>query len=112
MPDTAYSQSIEVAPPQNKHNFANFSQNSQHKEKLGHHSAELQPAEHLWPLTNEALIHRCFANIDAYEFPQPNKHWNQSHSSLCACYTVEGSGVAYCIWMVGVMTGLPRLRGL
>jgi transposase len=29
------------------------------------YSPELQPAEHLWPLTNTALANRHFASIDA-----------------------------------------------
>lgn len=31
------------------------------------HSPELQPAEHLWPLTNEALVNQYFADIDELE---------------------------------------------
>jgi transposase len=31
------------------------------------YSPELQPAEHLWPLTNAALINRYFATIDELE---------------------------------------------
>lgn len=34
------------------------------------YSPELQPAEHLWPLTNEALVNQCFADIDAVEEAQ------------------------------------------
>jgi transposase len=30
-------------------------------------SPELQPAERLWPLTNEALANRCFADLDELE---------------------------------------------
>jgi transposase len=31
------------------------------------YSLELQPAEHLWPLTNSVLINQHFANIDELE---------------------------------------------
>ena len=31
------------------------------------HSPELQPAERLWPLTNEPLANRHFADLDAME---------------------------------------------
>jgi transposase len=34
------------------------------------YSPELQPAEHLWPLTNEGLVNQCFADIDALEEAQ------------------------------------------
>jgi transposase len=34
------------------------------------YSPELQPAEHLWPLTNEALVNRHFASIEALEEAQ------------------------------------------
>jgi hypothetical protein len=34
------------------------------------YSPELQPAEHLWMLTNEALVNQCFADIDALEEEQ------------------------------------------
>jgi transposase len=34
------------------------------------YSPELQPAEHLWPLTNTALINRHFATIDDLEDAQ------------------------------------------
>jgi transposase len=34
------------------------------------HSPELQPAEHLWPLTNTALANRHFASIDELEDAQ------------------------------------------
>lgn len=30
-------------------------------------SPELQPAEQLWPLTNEAIANRSFANLDELE---------------------------------------------
>jgi transposase len=34
------------------------------------YSPELQPAEHLWPLTNAALVNRRFANIEELEDAQ------------------------------------------
>jgi len=34
------------------------------------HSPELQPAEHLWPLTNTVLVNRHFASIDELEGAQ------------------------------------------
>jgi len=34
------------------------------------YSPELQPAEHLWPLTNTALVHRHFTSIEEVEDPQ------------------------------------------
>lgn len=29
------------------------------------YSPELQPAEHLWPLTNEGIANQCFADLEA-----------------------------------------------
>ena len=37
------------------------------------YSPELQPAEHLWPLTNTALANRHFATIDALEDAQAER---------------------------------------
>ena len=34
------------------------------------YAPELQPAEHLWPLTNEPLANRCFATMEALEAVQ------------------------------------------
>jgi hypothetical protein len=34
------------------------------------YSPELQPAEHLWMLTNEALVNACFANLEDLEEAQ------------------------------------------
>ena len=34
------------------------------------YSPELQPAEHLWQLSNDALINQCFADIDELEEAQ------------------------------------------
>jgi len=38
-----------------------------HLEFLPSHSPELQPAERLWPLTNEAVANRLFENLDELE---------------------------------------------
>ena len=38
-----------------------------HLHLLPPHSPELQPAERLWPLTNEPLANRHFADLDAME---------------------------------------------
>ncbi|HEV2457226.1 MAG TPA: transposase [Ktedonobacterales bacterium] len=37
------------------------------------HSPELQPAEHLWPLTNTVLANRHFASIDELEEVQAER---------------------------------------
>jgi transposase len=37
------------------------------------YSPELQPAEHLWPLTNTALINRHFVDLDELEDPQARR---------------------------------------
>jgi len=37
------------------------------------YSPELQPAEHLWPLTNTALANRHFASIDELEDAQAQR---------------------------------------
>ena len=37
------------------------------------HSPELQPAEHLWPLTNTVLVNRHFASIDELEDAQAER---------------------------------------
>ena len=37
------------------------------------YSPELQPAEHLWPLTNAALVNRHFATIDKLEDAQATR---------------------------------------
>lgn len=38
------------------------------------YSPELQPAEHLWPLTNTALANRHFATIEDIEDAQAARH--------------------------------------
>jgi transposase len=37
------------------------------------YSPELQPAEHLWPLTNSVLVNRPFASIDELEEAQAER---------------------------------------
>jgi transposase len=37
------------------------------------HSPELQPAEHLWPLTNTVLVNRHFASIEQLEDAQAER---------------------------------------
>jgi transposase len=37
------------------------------------HAPELQPAEHLWPLTNTILVNRHFATIDDLEDVQAER---------------------------------------
>jgi transposase len=37
------------------------------------HSPELQPAEHLWPLTNTVLVNQHFATIEALEDAQAER---------------------------------------
>lgn len=41
-----------------------------HLAPLPAYSPELQPAERLWPLTNEAIANRCFPTLDALEQAQ------------------------------------------
>lgn len=41
-----------------------------HLHFLPPYSPELQPAEHLWPLTNTVLVNRHFASIDELEDAQ------------------------------------------
>jgi transposase len=38
-----------------------------HLEFMPSHSPELQPAERMWPLTNEAIANRCFDTLDELE---------------------------------------------
>jgi transposase len=41
-----------------------------HRLFLPPYSPELQPVEHLWPLTNAALINRHFVTIEEFEDAQ------------------------------------------
>jgi hypothetical protein len=80
------------------------------------YSLELQPAEHLWPLTNTVLVNRHFASIDELEeaqaarcvalqarpdlvrsttlfhwWPQRlKKHKGQGESSMIPCRSIMG----------------------
>ena len=47
------------------------------------YSPELQPAEHLWPLTNAPLANRCFSSLDELEAVQAERcNWLQDHPDL------------------------------
>lgn len=47
---------------------------------LPSHSPELQPAERLWPLSNEPLANRTFASLDELEQVQAERcRWLQAH---------------------------------
>lgn len=47
---------------------------------LPSHSPELQPAERLWPLSNEPLVNRVFASLDELEQVQADRcRWLQAH---------------------------------
>ena len=47
------------------------------------YSPELQPAEHLWPLTNLPLANRCFSSLDELEAVQADRcNWLQDHPDL------------------------------
>jgi hypothetical protein len=50
---------------------------------LPSHSPELQPAERLWPLTNEPLANRVFRSLDELEDVQAERCcWLQTHPDL------------------------------
>src|SRR5581483_1734917 len=47
------------------------------------HSPELQPAERLWPLSNEPLANRTFASLDELEQVQAERcRWLQTHPEV------------------------------
>ena len=47
------------------------------------YSPELQPAEHLWPLSNEPLANRCFSSLDDLETVQAERcNFLQDHPNL------------------------------
>ena len=47
------------------------------------HSPELQPAERLWPLSNESLANRVFASLDELEQVQADRcRWLQAHPEV------------------------------
>ena len=50
---------------------------------LPSHSPELQPAERLWPLSNEPLANRAFASLDELELVQADRcRWLQAHPEV------------------------------
>jgi hypothetical protein len=50
---------------------------------LPSHSPELQPAERLWPLSNEPLANRVFASLDELEQVQADRcRWLQAHPGV------------------------------
>jgi hypothetical protein len=50
---------------------------------LPSHSPELQPAERLWPLTNEPLANRVFRSLDELEDVQAERcRWLQAHPDI------------------------------
>ena len=50
---------------------------------LPSHSPELQPAERLWPLSNEPLANRTFASRDCLEQVQAERcRWLQAHPEV------------------------------
>jgi hypothetical protein len=53
------------------------------------YSPELQPAEHLWPLTNQPLVNRCFVSLDELESVQAERcNWLQDHPDLVRSATL------------------------
>lgn len=47
------------------------------------YSPELQPAEHLWALSDKPLVNRCFTNLDELEAAQAERcNWLQDHPDL------------------------------
>jgi len=53
------------------------------------YSPELQPAEHLWPLTNQPLANRCFASLEELESVQAERcRWLQDHPDLVRSATL------------------------
>jgi transposase len=52
------------------------------------YSPEVQPAERLWPLSNEPLANRAFASLDELEQVQVDRcRWLQAHPELIRSYT-------------------------
>jgi hypothetical protein len=55
---------------------------------LPSHSPELQPAERLWPLSNEPLANRVFGSLDELEQVQANRcRWLQAHPEVIRART-------------------------
>jgi hypothetical protein len=53
------------------------------------YSPELQPAEHLWPLTNQPLVNQCFASLDDWEAVQAQRClWLQQQPNLVQSTTL------------------------
>jgi transposase len=51
-------------------------------------SPDVQPAERLWPLSNEPLANRSFASLDVLEQVQVERcSWLQTHPALIHAYT-------------------------
>lgn len=47
------------------------------------YSPELQPAEHLWTLSDKPLVNRCFANLNQLEAVQAERcNWLQDHPDI------------------------------
>jgi transposase len=54
-----------------------------HLHFLPSHSPELQPAERLWPLSNESLVNRVFTSLDELEQVQADRcRWLQAHPEV------------------------------
>ncbi|HYU75780.1 MAG TPA: hypothetical protein VEL31_24165 [Ktedonobacteraceae bacterium] len=50
---------------------------------LPSHAPELQPAERLWPLSNEPLANRVFTSLDELEQVQADRcRWLQTHPEV------------------------------
>jgi transposase len=55
---------------------------------LPSHSPELQPAERLWPLSNEPLANRVFRSLDELEQVQADRcRWLQAHPEIIRART-------------------------
>jgi transposase len=89
----AFAQEQEVGP--NKHLLLVMDQAGWHKSRdlvipeglhllfLPSHAPELQPAERLWPLSNEPLANRSFASLDELEQIQAERcRWLQAHPEV------------------------------
>ncbi|MEO6888697.1 MAG: transposase [Ktedonobacteraceae bacterium] len=52
------------------------------------YSPEVQPAERLWPLSNEPLANRVFSSLDALEQVQAERcRWLQDHPEVVRAHT-------------------------
>ena len=52
------------------------------------YSPELQPAERLWPLSNEPLANRVFTSLDELEQVQAERcRWLQDHPAVVQAHT-------------------------